>query len=452
VEEEMMRRYVLPFVAMTALGLATPACGAEAAEVQSVRAFYFGNSYTGNTMPGLHPLLGKSAGREWTVNALIHPGVPIWLHMYKQTDTESRNYQVFQERGPETDAIVMLCYGGDGLSSVVTEKWQGKVKFKEPTDIGDVAACAHLIERYLRLNPKGRAYVYTAWPGIPGIRDLRDRLREDAMQAAIREGADRKEAREQARKIKPTHEQMEPFRNSFDYAAGWLNDGYIPNFAGERRERFHTYRAALNRARRPRAPGVTVAALAEAAGVEEATVRADLDRVGWGDRPIASAALAETIAGFLRKATMTHCRKHMWGVMDGLIERFPALWKQGRLGMIPVGDVFLEIDRRMRAGKVPGLTNIGAYSADGGHLRAGLPRYTLAATYYAVLFRDHPKQIDYKVFDEIGNYESGKFGFYVHQPDLGVKIDITPERARVVNDCIWEVVRHHPYTAIPKAN
>jgi hypothetical protein len=434
-------------VVATVVGLASLVCGAEPAEVKGVRAFYFGNSYTGNTMPGLHPLLGKSAGREWAVKALIHPGVPIWLHMYNQMDAESRNHQIFRESGPETDAIVMLCYGGDGLSSVVTEKWQGKVTFKEPTDIGDVAACAYLIEVYLKLNPNGRAYVYTAWPGIPGVRALRDRLREEAVQAAMGEGLDRKEAREKARKIKPTHEQMEPLRQSFDYAAEWLNDGYIRDFPDEMRDRLHKYRGVLDRAKRPRTAEVTVASLAEAGGTDEATVRADLDRVGWGDKRIAPAALADTIADFLRKATMTHCRKHMWAVMDGLIERFPALWKQGRLGMIPVGDVFLAIDRKMRAGEVPGLANIGAYSADGGHLRAGLPRYTLAATYYAVLFRDHPKRLDRKVFDRIENYESGKFGFYVHQPDLGVKIDITPERAKVVNECIWEVVRKHRYTA-----
>jgi len=51
--------------------------------------------------------------------------------------------------------------------------------------------------------------------------------------------------------------------------------------------------------------------------------------------------------------------------------------------------MFLELDRKMRAGKVPGIVNIGEYSADDSHLRSGLPRYTLAATYYAVLFREY---------------------------------------------------------------
>jgi len=38
--------------------------------------------------------------------------------------------------------------------------------------------------------------------------------------------------------------------------------------------------------------------------------------------------------------------------------------------------------------------------------------------------------------------------FYVHQPDLAVHLDITAERAKVVNDTLWEVVKDHPYTAV----
>jgi len=51
-------------------------------------------------------------------------------------------------------------------------------------------------------------------------------------------------------------------------------------------------------------------------------------------------------------------------------------------------------------------------------------------------------------YQEIGNYESRKFWFYVHQPDLGVYLDITPEHAAAVNEAIWDVVSKHPYTHI----
>jgi hypothetical protein len=51
---------------MVSLGLA---CSARADEIHRVDAIYFGNSYTGNTMPGLQPLLARSAGRTWTVQS-----------------------------------------------------------------------------------------------------------------------------------------------------------------------------------------------------------------------------------------------------------------------------------------------------------------------------------------------------------------------------------------------
>ena len=425
----------------------SPVRAARAEEIQQLRTYYFGNSFTGNTMPGLHPLLGESAGKEWAVEASIAPGIPIWAHMKKQMD-KGPDYEKFQRVGAETDAIVMLIFGGDGLSCFVTEKWQGKVKFDKPTDIGDIAACSYLIREYLKLNPDGRAYIYTAWPGIPGVKDLRARIQEEAIQSAMRPGETRREVMKRIKKRKPNHEEMEPLRKSFDYASQWLNEGYVANLPKETRDRLQKYRGLLTRSRRPRAPKVTLASLAEAGETDEATVRADLKMVGWDDKPVEPAALQEAIDSFLDKATMTHCRQHMWAVMDGLIKKFPELWKEGRLGMVPVGDVFLELDKKMRAGEVPGLVNIGEYSADGGHLRSGLPRYTLAATYYAVLFREHPAKVDWKIFQERSNYDSGKFGFYVHQPDLAVHLDITPERAKVVNDTIWEVVSKHPYTGI----
>jgi len=106
-----------------------PAAGDEPRELTT---FYFGNSFTGNTMPELHPLLGASAGKSWKVDALISPGVPIWVHMKNQMD-QRRSRELFRSKGPEVDAIVMLLFGGEGLSQTVTEKWQGKVKFDRPS-------------------------------------------------------------------------------------------------------------------------------------------------------------------------------------------------------------------------------------------------------------------------------------------------------------------------------
>jgi hypothetical protein len=110
----------------------------------------------------------------------------------------------------------------------------------------------------------------------------------------------------------------------------------------------------------------------------------------------------------------------------------------------------------MRAGQVPGVVNVGEYSTDGGHIRAGLPRYTLAATCYAVLFRDNPNHLDWKLMADRDDYVKDEKGLnkvggvYTHIPDLGEVLEITPERAKAVNDTIWEVVQNHPYTQVSK--
>jgi hypothetical protein len=431
-----------------ALLAAGAAAGAGAEEIAKLRAYYFGNSFTGNTMPGLHPLLGAGAGKEWSVQANIQAGIPIWVHMKNILD-RNPNGERFLKAAPETDAIVMLVFGGHGLSYTTQEMWGSR--FAQPTDIGDVNACSYIIEEYLKLNPRGRACVYTAWPGIPEAGEFRKRVQAETQQSLLNQGMEREEVLKKVKERKLTHEEMEPLRRGFDYASLWLTDDYIPESApAERRTRLSAYATAL-RAKPAAGAGTpsTVAALAAAAQAPEAQVKEDLAAIRIDEKVLADpAAAAERIGCYIHGWHNTHSRAHMYAVMEALKERFPALWNEGRLGMVPVGDVFLELDRKMKAGEVPGIVNIGEFSADGGHLRSGLPRYTLAATHFAVLFREHPGKADWKVFQERSNYDSGKYGYYVHQPDLAVHLDITPERAKVVNDTIWAVVSGHPYTRV----
>ncbi len=155
-------------------------------------------------------------------------------------------------------------------------------------------------------------------------------------------------------------------------------------------------------------------------------------------------------------AGTSHTRDYCARLMEGLRARFPRMWQEGRLALIPNGEVFYELDKKMGAGQVPGIENIGLFSRDGGHVRAGLPRYTLAATCFAVMFRRHPRVLDYSIYNGLANYTNenvrtlpGVIGSsYVHQPDLGKLLEITPERARIVNDTIWDVVTRHPYTQV----
>jgi hypothetical protein len=145
-----------------------------------------------------------------------------------------------------------------------------------------------------------------------------------------------------------------------------------------------------------------------------------------------------------------HSRDYVWKLMEELKVKYPKPWAEKRLALIPNGDVFLALDKKLRAGQMPGVENVGFFSRDGGHVRAGLPRYTLAATCFAVMFQKHPGVLDYAIYNDLENYKTEKLPQpgYVHQPDLGVLLEITPERAKLVNDTIWEVVAQHPYCAI----
>jgi hypothetical protein len=99
----------------------------------------------------------------------------------------------------------------------------------------------------------------------------------------------------------------------------------------------------------------------------------------------------------------THSRDYVWQLMDLLKAKYPKLWREKRLVLIPNGDVFLALDKKLRAGEMPGVENVGFFSRDGGHVRAGLPRYTLAATCFAVMFREHPKALDYTIYNDLEN-------------------------------------------------
>lgn len=132
-------------------------------------------------------------------------------------------------------------------------------------------------------------------------------------------------------------------------------------------------------------------------------------------------------------------------LFDALKAAFPELWKQGRLQMIPTGDIFLALDKKMRAGQVPGIKSIEEFYTDVQHIRIGLPRYTAAAAFYAVLFQEHPGKLDWKLYGTRSRYRAED-----RSHDDGELLEITPERAKIVNDTIWEVLTTHPYTGVKK--
>ena len=143
-------------------------------------------------------------------------------------------------------------------------------------------------------------------------------------------------------------------------------------------------------------------------------------------------------------------RDYFHKLMEELKERFPDPWKQRRLRYIPVAEVFNELDKQMRAGKLPGHKGIAWFYTDCIHMRMGLPRYVIAATFYAVLMRERPHKLDWRVYNDPQAYLqcTERTRFYSHKPDMGELCPITEELAREAHDTIWKIVETHPYTRL----
>ncbi len=105
--------------------------------------------------------------------------------------------------------------------------------------------------------------------------------------------------------------------------------------------------------------------------------------------------------------------------------------------IVPVGDVLLELDERMRAGKVAGFTNIGEIYVDAIHVN-NVGSYIVGTTFYATLFRDDPKGLTASPYN-------GKI-----DPKTDRLID--ENLAAAILDAVWTVVSKHPLAGVRKAS
>jgi hypothetical protein len=131
-------------------------------------------------------------------------------------------------------------------------------------------------------------------------------------------------------------------------------------------------------------------------------------------------------------------RDYTTKVFDGIKANFPELWKEGRLHHLPGGELFSLLNKKMIAGEFPGMSTIKDYYTDVQHVRAGCPGYTVAALFYAGLFNERPDALDYAIYND-----QSKYGTDVNH-DFGEVLEITPERAKIINDTVWELLKTHP--------
>lgn len=109
-----------------------------------------------------------------------------------------------------------------------------------------------------------------------------------------------------------------------------------------------------------------------------------------------------------------------------LREAYPSL--RNRLFLVPVGDVMLELDRKMKRGEVPGYTNIAQVYADGIHLNE-VGSYIVGCTFFSTLFRQSPVRFSPEPY--------------------GVK---EPALVQTIQDTVWQVVRNHPLAGVARKN
>jgi len=140
-------------------------------------------------------------------------------------------------------------------------------------------------------------------------------------------------------------------------------------------------------------------------------------------------------------------------LIETLRREFPQLKKP--ILMIPVGDMFYELDKRVRAGEIPGLAEIYERSP------SLLPGYDPAKGITAgvnMFYVDgiHPNPITHKT-GNVGNFAVGCTftAVYTRQTPVGIpgsiyglddKLDASLIKA--IQETVWDVVSNHPYTGM----
>ncbi len=92
--------------------------------------------------------------------------------------------------------------------------------------------------------------------------------------------------------------------------------------------------------------------------------------------------------------------------------------------LIPVGHAMHALDQQMRAGKVPGYTDIHQLYKDGIHLNQ-TGSYLVGCVFYATLFREDPTGLPTEPY--------------------GV---IAPDVAKAIHQTVWQTVREHPESGL----
>ncbi len=95
--------------------------------------------------------------------------------------------------------------------------------------------------------------------------------------------------------------------------------------------------------------------------------------------------------------------------------------------IVPVGDVLNSLDKRMRAGDIPGFASGVDLYRDDVHFKEGVGYFAVSTAFYATLYHDNP------------------MGLAI---PASMTSTVTPEFAAIVQRVVWDVVAGHPYSGV----
>jgi hypothetical protein len=100
--------------------------------------------------------------------------------------------------------------------------------------------------------------------------------------------------------------------------------------------------------------------------------------------------------------------------------------------MIPVGEVMFELNRRIKAGQVPGIRSIEELFFDHIHLN-NWGGFLIGTTFYSTMYQRDPRGLDFRSYNVI---------------DDPWDRPINEGFARAVQNVVWDVVRANPFTGL----
>lgn len=122
-------------------------------------------------------------------------------------------------------------------------------------------------------------------------------------------------------------------------------------------------------------------------------------------------------------------RAYFEHVLFTLRKRFPGK----PVYMIPVGEVMYELDKKAKAGQVPGLSSVQQLYPDGIHLN-DVGNYIVGCTHFAVLYKDDPVGLPWEMYNAVD--------------DKNGNIKLTAAMAKVIQETARDVVKASAYSGV----